>query len=141
MKVKIIAGKWQGKTGPIYARTPSYYFDVNVLPGGTFDLPIPGNWNSIVFVYEGSILYQNKTTVEKDHCCVLDKSNNEIDHKFTSSSGAKFVLIGGLPLNEPIKQYGPFVMNNQEEIYQAFQDYQSGSNGFENANTWESKIK
>lgn len=75
MKVKIIAGKWQGKTGPIYARTPSYYFDVQMLPGGKFDLPIPGDWNSIIFTYEGSVLYQNKTTVDKDHCCVLDKSN------------------------------------------------------------------
>ena len=59
LDVKIISGKWQGKTGPIYARTPAYYFDVHIHPGGNFDLPIPGSWNSIVFPYEGSILYQN----------------------------------------------------------------------------------
>ena len=41
VKVKIISGKWKGKTGPIYARTPSYYFDIEILPGGRFELPIP----------------------------------------------------------------------------------------------------
>lgn len=63
MDVKIISGKWKGKEGPIFARTPSYYFDVKLLPGGTFDLPIPGDWNSIIFPYSGEILYQAKTVV------------------------------------------------------------------------------
>lgn len=115
MNVKIIAGKWKGKVGPIYARTPSYYFDVEILPGGQFDLPIPGLWNSIIFVYSGEVNYQGKTLVEKDSCCVLNKSKNneDVNHSFASEKGAKFVLIGGFPLNEPIKQHGPFVMTNQ----------------------------
>jgi redox-sensitive bicupin YhaK (pirin superfamily) len=97
--VKIISGQWEGKTGPIFARTPSYYFDVTVLPGGEFDLPISGGWNSIIFVYDGVVKYQNKTVVDKDHCCVLEKSKEkEIVHKFYSEKGGKFVLIGGQPL-------------------------------------------
>ena len=62
-------------------------------------------------------------------------------HKFTSATGAKFLLIGGEPLNEPIASYGPFVMNTEEQIKQTFIDYQSGKNGFENASKWESKIQ
>lgn len=58
--VKIIAGKWQGKTGPVYARTPAYYFDVSLHPGGQFDLPIPTGWNTIVFSYSGELIYQGK---------------------------------------------------------------------------------
>jgi hypothetical protein len=50
-------------------------------------------------------------------------------------------LIGGEPLNEPIVQHGPFVMNTKEEIYQAFEDYQQGKNGFEGSHGWESKIQ
>ena len=61
--VKIISGKWQGKTGPVYARTPAYYFDVHLHPGGKFDLPIPSGWNTIVFPYEGELLYQEKEIV------------------------------------------------------------------------------
>ena len=56
--MKIISGKWEGKTGPIYARTPSYYFDVHVEEKGEFNLPIPGHWNTIVFAYEGSLSYE-----------------------------------------------------------------------------------
>ena len=58
------------------------------------------------------------------------KKEEETVHTFYSDKGAKFMLIGGSPLNEPIKQHGPFVMNTQEEIYQAIKDYQSGTNGF-----------
>jgi len=49
--VKILSGKWQGKTGPVYARTPAYYFDVTINSGGKFDLPISGSWNSIIYPY------------------------------------------------------------------------------------------
>lgn len=71
VEVKIISGKWKQKTGPIYARTPAYYFDMHILPGGEFILPIPGEWNTIVFVYQGSITYQQKQEVNLHHCCVL----------------------------------------------------------------------
>lgn len=143
VEVKIISGKWEGKTGPIYARTPSYYFDVHVLPGGAFELPIPGEWNTIIFVYEGQVVYQDKELVDHMHCCLLGKSGKkeEARHRFSSEKGGRFVLIGGQPLNEPIAQHGPFVMNTQQEIQQAFRDYQQAANGFEGAHEWESKIK
>ena len=51
------------------------------------------------------------------------------------------MLIGGSPLNEPIAQHGPFVMNTKEELYKTFQDYQNATNGFEGADKWESKVK
>ena len=50
------------------------------------------------------------------------------------------VLVAGLPLDQKVVQYGPFVLNSQEEVYQAMLDYQSHSNGFERAAGWESKI-
>ena len=86
MQVKIITGKWQGKTGPVFARTPSYFFDVNILSGGTFELPIPGDWNSLIFLHSGEVLYQEKTLAQINNICVLDKknSNDEILHKFRS---------------------------------------------------------
>jgi len=50
------------------------------------------------------------------------------------------VLVAGLPLDQKVVQYGPFVVTSQEEVYQAMLDYQSHSNGFERAKGWESKI-
>lgn len=50
------------------------------------------------------------------------------------------VIIAGLPLDQEVVQYGPFVVNTKEEVYQAMMDYQTHSNGFERAKDWESEI-
>jgi hypothetical protein len=61
--------------------------------------------------------------------------------KEDATEDARFILVAGLPLDQPIVQYGPFVLNSQEEAYQAMMDYQTFSNGFERANKgWESEI-
>jgi redox-sensitive bicupin YhaK (pirin superfamily) len=85
------------------------------LPKGSFDLPIPGHWNSFIFVHQGDLVYNNGTKVDTFSCCVLEKSGKaeEVLHRFRSEKGARFVLIGGQPLGEPIAQHGPFVMNTQ----------------------------
>ncbi|KAF9082262.1 hypothetical protein BGX23_012645, partial [Mortierella sp. AD031] len=58
----------------------------------------------------------------------------------TKDEDAHFVLIAGEPLNEPIVQHGPFVMNSSEEIFDTFVDYQNNKNGFERARNWRSTI-
>lgn len=83
-----------------------------------------------------------KKEVGEFYCCVLEHSDTkQLVHKFKAAKHSKFVLIGGQPLNEPIEQYGPFVMTNKQEIYQAFEDYQGAKNGFEGREHWESKIQ
>jgi quercetin 2,3-dioxygenase len=57
-----------------------------------------------------------------------------------AKESGRFILVAGLPLNQKVVQYGPFVMNTQDEIYQALRDYQTHSNGFERAANWESEI-
>lgn len=105
-----------------------------------FEIPIPKKWNTLVFVYEGKLNYTvngKSREIDEFHCCVLEQSGtDDIEHKFRASKNSKFVLIGGEPLNEPIIQHGPVVMNTKEEIYQAFEDYQQGKNGFEGSHEW-----
>ncbi|KAF7254526.1 Pirin [Varanus komodoensis] len=72
------------------------------------------------------------TAVLDDEDCVrVENKDPEVSH---------FVLVAGEPLKEPVVQYGPFVMNTQEEIQQAIDDFRNARNGFERATTWKSKI-
>ena len=77
--------------------------------------------------------------MDPHHTVVLSAKGNGITVT-TKDQPASFVLLSGRPNNEPIVQYGPFVMTTGEEIQQAFMDYQSGKNGFEKAPDWRSEI-
>lgn len=73
-----------------------------------------------------------------EQVCVLNKGVES--HNFTGDK-ARFILIAGEPIHEPIAKYGPVVMNTHAEIEQAFRDFDQGKNGFEGAHQWSSKIK
>ena len=62
-----------------------------------------------------------------------------VTNDFSNKEKAHLVLIAGMPINEPVVQYGPFVMNTEDQIRQAMSDYRNAKNGFENARTWKSK--
>ncbi len=62
-RVKVISGEWEGVKGPILARTPTYYFDVELSENGHFDLDIPSTWNSFIFVFGGNIVYNDTVSV------------------------------------------------------------------------------
>jgi hypothetical protein len=70
----------------------------------------------------------------------MKAGSEEILVKNVGSKEARFILIAGKPLREPVKQHGPFVMCTDAEIEQAFQDYQNQENGFEGVGAWKSQI-
>jgi redox-sensitive bicupin YhaK (pirin superfamily) len=83
--------------------------------------------NAFLYVYEGSIEIgdeRHSMTVTEGHMAILDNKGDFI--KAFSKLKAKAILIAGEPLNEPIEQYGPFVMNTREEIIATIKEYQSG---------------
>lgn len=140
VEVKVIAGEAMGVQSPVYTRTPTMYLDFTLQPRAHLSQPIPESYNSFVYIVEGEGVFglRNSSLVSAHHCLVLGPGDGLIVWN-QSSSILRFVLIGGQPLNEPVVQYGPFVMSTQAEIEKTFEDYQLCKNGFEMAAYWRSQ--
>jgi redox-sensitive bicupin YhaK (pirin superfamily) len=124
-KAKIIAGRFDDKTsGPVRGlSTEPVYFDVELPPGVAFSHPLPEKHSAFVYPFEGSLAISGRE-LGTHSAGVLDAG--ERVEAVAGSRGARFLLLAGRPLGEPVAQYGPFVMNTHEEIEQAIRDYQSG---------------
>jgi quercetin 2,3-dioxygenase len=141
--VKIIAGESMGTKSPVYTRTPVTYLDFKLQPNAQFIQEINPQWNSFIFVLfgEGYFGPESKEVHSKaHHTLLLNQGGNLVRFVNKGKELLHFVLIAGKPLNEPVVQHGPFVMNTQEEIKQTFDDYRKCKNGFENAATWNSQV-
>ncbi|WOK97456.1 hypothetical protein Cni_G06164 [Canna indica] len=138
--VRIIAGEAFGVRSPVYTQTPTMYLDFTVKPGARVHQRIPESWNAFVYIVEGEGVFggPDAAPATSHHALVLGDGDG-ISVWNRAAGPLRFVLIGGQPLEEPVVQYGPFVMNTQAEIRRAFEDYQYGRNGFERERHWKSK--
>ena len=124
-QVKIISGTFSGITGPGISYTGILYYDILLDTGSEIIIPIENEWNGFFFVYEGSISCGQ--SVSKGHLAVL--STEDIFRCTAIKNNTRFILVAGMPLNEPVARGGPFVMNTKGEILQAIEDYQAGRLG------------
>lgn len=139
--IKVIAGTSYGTTSPVYTRTPTMYIDVKLKKGKKIEQEIPENYTGFIYTLAGSAKFGSKELIsDPHHTLVLNNEGNYIPVE-SLSDDTHFVIIAGKPIKEPIVQHGPFVMNTQKEIYQAFSDYQHSENGFEGAAEWVSSIR
>ena len=123
-RVKIISGEYAGRRGPIHdPHTTIQYFDVSLPPETAFTHRLDGSATAFVYSFEGNL--QIGSTAVEAHALAVLGSGDEIAVS-AGPQGARFILLSGRPLREPIVQYGPFVMNTEPEIRQAFDDYQHG---------------
>jgi redox-sensitive bicupin YhaK (pirin superfamily) len=128
-KAKIIAGSIQEQdkhySGPVSGlSTDPTYIDVDLPPGATFEHPISSGHTAFVYPYDGSVHIEGG---EVPHQAVGVLSDGDRVAVVAAADGARFLLLAGKPLREPIVQYGPFVMNTRTEIEQAVRDFQSGA--------------
>lgn len=139
VEVRVIAGESMGIKSPVYTRTPTMYLDFTLKPRTQFHQDIPESWNSFVYIIEGEGVFgsSNSQPVSAHHVLVLGPGDG-LSLWNRASKPLRFVLIGGQPINEPVVQYGPFVMNTQDEIDQTIEDYHYCKNGFEMAKYWSS---
>lgn len=131
VSVRVIAGEFEGVTGAVSgASTEPLYLDVRLEADGEFDMPLTDTRNACVYCHEGTV--RNPAT--GGHPSLVQGTlgilgGGEGIRFVAGAGGAAFLLLAARPLNEPIVQYGPFVMNTREEIEQAMRDYQSGNFG------------
>ncbi len=125
--VKVIAGDYKGKMGPIQGvSTQPLFIDVRLSENKVFEYDLPGEHTAMVYIFEGELATSASLSqvLPLKHVAVFGEG--ERLHLQASTQGARFLLLAAKPLKEPIVQYGPFVMNTHEEIEQAISDYQSG---------------
>ncbi|KAK3392481.1 RmlC-like cupin domain-containing protein [Sordaria brevicollis] len=148
VKVKVISGKSHGVDSvKDLAYTPVWILDVEIQPGGKVVQEVPEGWNAFAYTLEGTTIFSSgegkeKRTVDQFHNVVFEPKGEAVYAEVDAGAEkpGRFVLIAGTPLDQQVVQYGPFVLNSQEEVYQAFVDYQTHTNGFERAKGWRSEI-
>ncbi|XP_071087175.1 pirin-like isoform X1 [Haliotis cracherodii] len=138
--VKVIAGEsYNGIKSPVYTRTPTLYLDFKLDPGASVSQPLPSGWTVFAYILSGQAIFGGSEGLPH-HTLVLGAEGDRIDVENKGSETCHFVLIGGRPLNEPIVQHGPFVMNTEDQIQQAKADYFHERHGFEGARSWNSFV-
>lgn len=130
--VSVIAGEAMGKSAVIETRTPIIYLHYRIEPSGVIHQRVPAAYNAFAYVVEGHGLFGNDRDKAGDGQMILfaqDGDELRIENPPDSLGILDLLLIGGLPLREQVARYGPFVMNTEQEIYQAFEDYRAGRMG------------
>jgi len=127
VRVRVITGQALGVAGAMQREvTEPLFLDLHLEPGAAFEQPLAAAVNAFVYVYRGALRIAG-TPVPQQRMAILANAP-QADGVVLSAdaAGARALLIAGRPLNEPIAQHGPFVMNTQQEIFQAVADFQAG---------------
>ena len=120
---RVIAGQSHGVAGAMYrVTTEPIYLDVHMPAGSSFTQAIPADFNAFIYVYRGEVKV-GQQQVPLQRMAILKKWPMADGVTITASADARLILVAGRPLGETIAQYGPFVMNSQEEIFKAIDDF------------------
>ena len=132
VSVSVIAGEAMGEKAVIETRTPIIYLHYRLEPGGVVTQQVPHDYNAFAYVVDGAGLFGAEGERGADGQMVMfapDGDEVRIENPADAKATLEVLVIAGAPLNEPIARYGPFVMNTEAEIHQAFEDYRQGRMG------------
>lgn len=127
--VNVIAGNYLNHKGTATTFSPLDLYNVYLTKGAVGDFSFPNHWNTALLVIEGQVIVNGENELSRDTFAMFE---NNLENSFSlesTSDNTIVLIISGEPLNEPIVHYGPFVMNTQEQILQAFEDFKSGKFG------------
>ncbi len=125
--VEVVAGEYQGTKGAASTFTPVNLFNAKLKTDGKAEFEFPESYNTGLLILEGSVKV-NGHEVATDHFVLFENNGEKISVE--AMEDALILVLSAEPINEPIAAYGPFVMNTEAEIKQAFRDFQTGKFGF-----------
>jgi len=126
--VEIIAGEYKGKKGPAFTFSPVDLFNAKLIKGAKARFTFNKNHNTGMLVIEGEIKINNSKTVPENNFVLF--GHDGVDVELEASEQSVVLILSGEPIHEPIASYGPFVMNTEAEIKQAYEDYNNGKFGY-----------
>lgn len=125
--VRVVAGEFQGTKGPARTHTPMSVLDVRLDEGGKVELDFPAGYNVGLLVMKGDVTLNGTQGATLHDFAVFEHDGQRIGVE--AGAPAQLLVMAGQPIGEPVVAYGPFVMNTEAEIRQAFDDYQNGRFG------------
>jgi len=124
--VRVLAGEYRGAKGPAQTFTPIDVYDVTLRDQGRIELEFPAHHNLAILVMKGDAIVNGAGVTERDFI-VFDNDGERV--QVQASGETQLLVLSGAPIDEPVVQYGPFVMNTEAEIRDAFHDFSSGKFG------------
>jgi len=124
---RVIAGVFLGAEGPAKTFTPISLIDLRLERDARLEINLPEGFTTLVLVLKGTALLNDEGTIGEAELAVFDRQGDRF--LIEAKEATMLLILGGTPIDEPVVGRGPFVMNTQEEIHQAMQDYRSGRMG------------
>ncbi len=122
--IRVIAGQYKNLKGPARTFSPMNVWDVRLQQGQKLTLPSDAGQTAAIFILKGKVTFQDGQTAKEAELAVFERDGKDISLEAVQE--ATLLFLEGTPLNEPIVGYGPFVMNSEAEIREAFSDFKSG---------------
>jgi quercetin 2,3-dioxygenase len=125
---RLVSGNWNGQKGIVDTFSPMIIIQTSILSGGKTQIPIPENFNACIYILSGEITLNDNFDYPAGKMIYFTNKGDGIG--IEGLADTEILVLCGEPIEEPLAQYGPFVMNSQTEIMEAMRDYQMGKMGF-----------